>query len=170
MLDSSIWWEKPQRDIFITALLKAEPYEVREPEAQLEVRHLVLTGWMVPEGWYGFLKAAAGSLVHQAMVEKEAGLIALEALGSPDPESKSKAFEGRRLVRVDGGYIVLNFMEYRERDHTSAERQKRWREKQKQGKGKPKPKPRMASKNERVSNLMLPTPPPEYERQNGSEM
>jgi hypothetical protein len=61
-------------------------------------------------------------------MDMEEGLSALERLGSQDKESRSHAFEGRRLVRVDGGYIVLNFQVYRERDHTSADRSRRYRE------------------------------------------
>jgi hypothetical protein len=34
-------------------------------------------------------------------------------------------------VRIDGGYLVLNFIKYREKDSTLKERQKRWRERQK---------------------------------------
>jgi hypothetical protein len=44
-------------------------------------------------------------------------------------ESRTPDFDGRRLVRVDGGYVALNFAKYREKDHTAAERSKRYREK-----------------------------------------
>jgi hypothetical protein len=64
-------------------------------------------------------------------MEPEPGYVALEKLGSEETESRSHDFGGRRLVRVDGGYIVLNYMKYRERDYTGAERQKRWRERKK---------------------------------------
>lgn len=131
MLRSSIWTEKVQRDLFITALLMAEPYEVREPMPQSFVRDIKDTGWSVPPGWYGFVSAASLGIIHQAMVDREQGLDAMEALGAPDVNSKSKAHEGRRMVRVEGGFVILNFMDYRERDFTQAERSKRWREKQK---------------------------------------
>jgi hypothetical protein len=58
-------------------------------------------------------------------------LDALERLSAPDPESRTPDFDGRRLVRVDGGYIILNFMKYRDRDTTAAERQQRYRERHK---------------------------------------
>jgi len=32
------------------------------------------------------------------------------------------------MVRINGGYIILNFMRYLEKDHGSAERQRRYRE------------------------------------------
>lgn len=64
--------------------------------------------------------------------ELEEGYNALERLGAPDPESRNPAWGGRRLVRVNGGYIVLNFEEFRRRDATGAERARRYREKQKE--------------------------------------
>lgn len=131
MLNSSIWPEKAQRDIFITALLMAEPREFREPQVQIRVDRIEPTGWSVPAGWYGFVAAASVGIIHRAMVDREAGMKALAELGEPDAESKSKAYDGRRLVRVDGGFIALNYVDYRDRDHTAAERQKRWRERQK---------------------------------------
>lgn len=131
MLTSSLWIDREARDIFITALLMAEPWEFLEPQAQINVRDLELTGWIVPPGWYGFARAAGIGIVHQAGMERESGLLALERLSSADSESRSHAFEGRRLVRIDGGYVVLNYMNYRERDETGAERMRRYRAKKK---------------------------------------
>jgi hypothetical protein len=133
ILDSSLWHEKAQRDVFITALLLCEPFEVREPMPQLDVRTMEPTGWKVPPGWYGFAQAAGSGIIHRAMVAKADGTEALVALGEPELGSKNQKHEGRRLIRVDHGYIALNFMEYRERDHTAAERSKRWRERKKSG-------------------------------------
>lgn len=131
ILKSSLWPDKGPRDVFITALLMAEPFEVQMPAQQIEIRTLKPTGWMVPMGWYGFVKGASASIIHLAMVGREEGLAALEILGAPDYGSKSRDFDGRRLVRIEGGFIVLNFVKYRERDYTSADRSKRWRERQK---------------------------------------
>lgn len=131
MLKSSIWTEKAQRDLFITALLMAEPHELREPTPQLVVGKIEETGWKVPAGWYGIVRAASSGIIHQAMIDRAEGMRALEQLGEPDPASKSKEFEGRRMVRVDGGFIILNFIAYRDKDFTSAARSKRWRERQK---------------------------------------
>lgn len=136
MLNSTIWFDRVAREIFITALLMAEPYEVRENEPQLNVTHLGETGWCVPPGWYGFVPAAGPAIVRRATLgesaaELAAGIAALERMGSPEPESRSMEHEGRRLVRVDRGYIVLNYFKFRDRDHSTAERSKRWREKKK---------------------------------------
>lgn len=131
MLDSTIWMDREARELFITALLMAEPYELREPTPQIEVSTLGLTGFIVPAGWYGFVRAAGSGIVRRAGLATEVGLKALERLGSPEAESRTPDYEGRRLVRVDGGYIVLNFTKYREKDTNNAERQKRWRERNK---------------------------------------
>jgi hypothetical protein len=128
ILDSTLWIDRESREVFITALLMAEPYETTVPLPQVKVRAIELTGWEVPPGWYGFVHAAGVGIIRRAGVEKEVGMVALEALGEPEIESRSKDFEGRRLVRVDGGFIVLNFMKYRDRDYTTAERSRRYRE------------------------------------------
>ena len=130
ILNSTLWFDKMCRDIFITALLMAEPYELEEPSPQLEVCSLTETGWSVPRGWYGLVHAAGVGILHRAGVnEGEHGKAALTRLGAPEPDSRSKGFDGRRLVRIDGGYIVLNYMIYRERDYTSADRSRRYRAK-----------------------------------------
>jgi hypothetical protein len=129
ILDSTLWVERECREVFITALLMAGPREFMEPQPQIEVRSLELTGFVAPAGWYGFVEAAGIGIVRRAMVDPEAGLAALEKLGAPDPESRSKKHDGRRMIRVNGGYLVLNFIEYRDRDHTAALRAQRYRDK-----------------------------------------
>lgn len=129
ILDSSLWWERVQREVFITALLMAQPYELEQPAPQLDVRTMVPTGFIAPPGWYGLIEAAGVGIVSRAGVGKEEGMVALEVLGGIDSESRSKDFEGRRLIRVDGGFLVLNFIKYREKDHTNALRQRKFRQK-----------------------------------------
>lgn len=135
-MNSSLWVDQAIRDMFITALLMAMPYEVIEPMPQLKVDSLEETGFIVPPGWYGFVAAAGPGLIHQALVSQEDGVRALRMLGEPDRESRSQEFEGRRMVRVNGGYLVLNFMRYRDRDTTNAERQRRFYARQKARKRK----------------------------------
>jgi hypothetical protein len=129
ILKSSLWVEQNHRDVFITALCLAEPRELTEPMEQYEVDSLTKTGFVVPPGWYGFIEAAGSGIVRTSLVkDNQAGMEALRALGSPDPESRSPEFDGRRLVRVSGGFIVLNFFKYRDRDYTASERQRRLRQ------------------------------------------
>lgn len=130
MLNSTTWYDKPARDLFITALLLAQPKEYTEPVPQLNAHNLDQTGWHAPPGWYGFAPASGPGLAHLAHVQWDEAVQALGRLGSPEPESRSQEHDGRRLIRVDGGYLVLNFQRYRDKDHTTAQRSRRWREKQ----------------------------------------
>jgi len=106
----------------------AVPHQLRAETPQLMVRSLAATGWAVPPGWYGLVEASAIGIIHQALVEQELGLDALEQMGAPEPESRSQEFDGRRLVRINGGYLVLNYARYREKDHTAGARQRAYRE------------------------------------------
>lgn len=126
---STLWVDKPGRDLFITALLMAQPYELTESTEQIEVNSLNGTGWSVPPGWYGFVPAAGIGIIDRAGLDRETGLKGLVRLGSPEIDSRTRDFDGRRMVRIDGGYLILNFMKYREKDPTGAERTRRWREK-----------------------------------------
>ena len=129
MLDSTIWIDREAREIFITALLMAEPMGTSEPQEQLRVRNLELTGFVVPPGAYGFVPAAGVGIVRRSGLEQEVGLAALERLGDPEVDSRDPAFEGRRMVRVNRGYLILNYSKFRAHDYTTAERSKRYREK-----------------------------------------
>ena len=131
ILRSSLWVDRDLRDVFLTALLTALPYPADEPMPQLKIDSLEETGFVAPPGWYGFAAAAGIGLIHQAGVEREAGMCALRKLGEPDPDSRSTEYEGRRMIRVDGGFLVLNFMTYHDMDYTGAERQQRYRDRQK---------------------------------------
>lgn len=57
----------------------------------------------------GVVRASPLGLAHQARVEPEACHRALELLQSPDADSRSTEHEGRRIERVDGGFMVLNY-------------------------------------------------------------
>lgn len=131
ILDSTLWLNRDERDVFVTALLMAEPMEIEQPVEQIAADKLEMTGFVVPAGWYGFIRAAGPGIVRRALVAAEDGIAALIRLGSPDPESRTPDHGGRRLVRVDGGYLVLNFMRYRDKDNTMAERSRRYRLRQK---------------------------------------
>lgn len=133
MLDSSIWVERDQRSIFMTMLLMGKPYELLAPEPQLSIRSLAPTGWEVPAGWYGIVRASASGIIERDKIpDKEIGYQVLEALSAPDPESRSQEYEGRRIARVNGGYLVLNYFAYRDRDYTARDRMRRMRERKNQ--------------------------------------
>ena len=48
ILDSSLWPDREAREVFLTALLMAKPRVLKEPMAQIEVRALAPTGFVVP--------------------------------------------------------------------------------------------------------------------------
>lgn len=129
LLDSTLWPDRDARELFITALLMARPKAFVTALRQLEVRTLNETGFEIPAGSYGFIEAAGTGIIRRAGMDTEAGLAALERLGAPELESRTPDFGGRRLVRVAGGYVALNYAKYRDKDHTASERSKRYREK-----------------------------------------
>lgn len=160
ILNSTLWIDRDSREMFITALLMAEPREFVEPLVQLSVREIKETGFVAPADWYGYVPAAGVGIIGRAKLEIEPGLAALEKLGSPDIWSRSSRFEGRRLIRINGGFVVLNYMEYRDRDYTAAERQKRYRERQrnKQLHRDVTPSPRNITQAEAEAYINPPTP------------
>jgi hypothetical protein len=131
ILNSSLWVDRDGRDVFITALLMAEPFELKEPAPQLSVRTAEPTGWVVPPGWYGRVGAAGVGIVRQALVDREQGLAALEILGEGEKDSRTTDHDGRRMVRVEGGFLILNFFKYRDKDYTAKDRMRRLRDRRK---------------------------------------
>lgn len=106
ILDSSIWSEDPAtRIVWITLLAMAD-----------EV---------------GVVHASDDGIARRANVPDELCARALETLQAPDPKSKSKAHRGRRIKRIDGGWLILNYKVYREsRTPTQvkeADRKREWR-------------------------------------------
>lgn len=128
ILNSTLWFEREAREIFITALLMAQPREYSEPVPEIAISEIRETGWSAPPGWYGFVHAASSGIVRRAGMELQAGMEALQRLASPEPSSRSPEHDGRRMIRVSGGFLILNYQKYREKDHTAAERSRRYRE------------------------------------------
>jgi len=90
--DSSLWAIPPdERIVFLTLLAKADADGVA---------HLSVSG----------LQRAAN--VPMESVER-----ALAQFEAPDPDSRNPENDGRRIKRVPGGFIVLNYVHYRERDY-----------------------------------------------------
>lgn len=69
----------------------------------------------------GVVEASATGIAHMARVSLEDVERALLDFQGPDPQSRSSDFEGRRLQRVEGGWLVLNYTHYRNL-YRSAER------------------------------------------------
>jgi hypothetical protein len=82
---------------------------------------------------HGRVWASVPGLANRARVPVEAVERALGIFLAPDPHSRTKAFEGRRIEVIDGGWRLLNHAKYRalrdEEDQRAkdAERQRRCR-------------------------------------------
>jgi hypothetical protein len=92
-------------------------------------------------GKTGVVEGSIPGLAHTAGVTIDECEEALRKFKSPDPYSRSKDFEGRRVAEVDGGWRVLNHGKYREllskenEAEANARRQKRYREKNRHSNG-----------------------------------
>lgn len=61
----------------------------------------------------GVVRASVSGLAHVARVDRAGCEQAIEVLISPDPDSRSEEFEGRRIRKCDGGWEILNYSKYR---------------------------------------------------------
>lgn len=90
ILASSIWGEKNHvRILWITMLAMAD----RE----------------------GFVGAAIPGLAQLARLSIEEVKDGLEVLKSPDPYSRTKTNEGRRVTEEEGGWLIINYADHRDR-------------------------------------------------------
>jgi hypothetical protein len=88
--ESSLWSEsKDTRLLFVTMLAKADAS--------------------------GFVEASLPGLARVANLTMDETEAALTRLEGPDKHSKSPDYEGRRVKRMDHGWLILNYQVYRER-------------------------------------------------------
>ncbi len=64
---------------------------------------------------FGQVEASVPGLADAARVSIGEVEAALAAFMAPDAYSRTKAFEGRRVAEVDGGWVLLNHAKYREK-------------------------------------------------------
>lgn len=82
----------------------------------------------------GYVKCSIIGLADAAKVPLEKAEHAIERLKSPDRYSSDRT-DGRRIEETDGGWMILNFLIYRQRAQEAvakdkaAARQKRWYDK-----------------------------------------
>jgi uncharacterized phage protein (TIGR02220 family) len=62
----------------------------------------------------GMVMCSRSGLNRTANISQEDFDIAISCLESPDPDSRSPEFEGRRVQRCDGGWLILNHAKYRQ--------------------------------------------------------
>lgn len=113
ILDSSVWvgTSKETKLVWITMLAMAD--------------------------WDGYVNAAIPGLAQRAGVSLSECEAALSVLEAPDPYSKNPDHEGRRAEKVQGGWLLLNYEEYREiqtrKQMQDAARQRKYRSKKRDG-------------------------------------
>ena len=61
----------------------------------------------------GIVEASVPGLAVLARVTPEKCRAAIATLEAPDPDSRSQEYEGRRIRKVDGGWLILNHTKYR---------------------------------------------------------
>lgn len=97
----------------------------------LHVRIVFLT-FLARKDETGYVSGARSGLIRMCNVTAEQFDNAIEKLSSPDSESKTPDFEGRRIAKIDGGYVVLNADKYRLPEETKKENHRlymqKWRE------------------------------------------
>jgi len=71
----------------------------------------------------GFVEASVPGLARVSNLTLEETESSLEVLSSPDPHSKNDTADGRRIVKVDGGWCLVNYEDYRNRRDDNRKRE-----------------------------------------------
>lgn len=77
----------------------------------------------------GIIEAAVPGIAHVARVDLKEAEEAIKVLCSPDEYSRNMDYDGRRIEKIDGGWRVLNFEQYRNK-LSEADRREYFRRKQ----------------------------------------
>jgi hypothetical protein len=77
---------------------------------------------------YGIVEGSVPGLAHVARVSAESCRKALFTLESPDPDSRTKEHEGRRIHSIEGGWQIYNFAKFRQKAKSRAEYMRQYRE------------------------------------------
>jgi len=64
---------------------------------------------------YGEVSGSVPGMAHIANISEEGCRRAITKLESPDPDSRTPDYEGRRIEKIDGGWHVLNYELYRKK-------------------------------------------------------
>jgi hypothetical protein len=88
IVTSTIWQEDPEtKVVWITLLALADPE--------------------------GFVDGTVPGIANIARISVKKTRIAINKLESPDPDSRTPDYDGKRIAKVDGGWILLNYAKYR---------------------------------------------------------
>lgn len=72
----------------------------------------------------GYVKASVPGLAHLCRVSREACESALASFLAPDPDSRTKTHDGRRIAVAEGGWLLLNYEFYRDMASAEEKREK----------------------------------------------
>lgn len=108
----------------------------------------------------GKVEAAIPGLAHLAGVTTAECFLSVEKLLAPDPYSRTPDNEGRRIKKVDGGWVILNHGKYRQQiaaeDRAAYKRE--WDRKHR--KSRPNSKSRKSAQNTNPTTPDQPPTPP----------
>jgi hypothetical protein len=95
---------------------------------------VVFLGMLAIKDHEGFVHGVKSGLARILNVTREQLEEALTVLTSPDPDSRTKDEEGKRVLEVDGGWFVVNHQKYRDMttDNPSAIKMREHRKRQKE--------------------------------------
>jgi hypothetical protein len=83
----------------------------------------------------GFVSCSRSGLLRLSNISETAFSTGLECLLSPDNDSRTSEYDGRRIEKIEGGYLILNYDKYRTSEiikrEQARERVKRHRERKK---------------------------------------
>ena len=71
----------------------------------------------------GFVAASRSGMEHISNVPHDEFESAMRALESADPDSRTPDNDGRRIEKVSGGWIILNYALYRDKQYKSERRE-----------------------------------------------
>lgn len=119
IITSSIWSEDDKtRLMWITLLASADPT--------------------------GYVSGSVPGMAAIARMTLQDAEKSIAALCAPDQYSRSKEYDGRRIMETEGGWLILNYLKYRQKRDPERRReqnrlaQQRWRERHCVSKNKPK--------------------------------
>ncbi len=71
----------------------------------------------------GFVAASLSGVQRAANLPIEDVEKAIQTLQSPDTDSRTSAHEGRRIEKIEGGWIILNYSMYREKQYKESQKE-----------------------------------------------
>ncbi len=83
---------------------------------------------------HGYVSGSVPGMAAIARMSIEDARHSIDVLCAPDPDSRTKDQDGRRLLACDGGWLIVNYAKYREqrdpetRTQQNRDAQQRWRE------------------------------------------